>query len=332
MRFKNILVAMILAAINIGCVYGQEADVPEVHKKIHQIMQSMQEESHFFMSVVDSTSNIGGEEPFELFPALDLYIDWDDDHVDPLRDKKNPAKIPDQMKIDISKFYAPTVGRVTSPFGWRRRRMHKGTDIKVITGDTVRAAFDGRVRIRKYDRRGYGYYYVVRHSNGLETVYGHLSKQIVEAGDYVRAGQALGLGGNTGRSTGSHLHFEMRFMGIALDPADLIDFQTFKPKSDIYEFEKSTAQWAQNNKGKSGRAGRQPRTGTGNRNQRGNANVDDAPVAQSKSKGSGVHVIRKGDTLGKVAKKYGTTVNRLCKLNGLKANSRLNIGQKIRYR
>lgn len=331
MRFKYILAVLLLSAMNIGCVFGQEL-VPQVHKDIHRIMQSMQEESHFFISVVDSTSNIGGEEPFELFPALDLYTDWDDAHVDPLRDKKNPAAIPEKMKIDISKFYAPTVGRVTSNFGWRRRRMHKGTDIKVITGDTVRSAFDGRVRIRKYDRRGYGYYYVVRHSNGLETVYGHLSKQIVEAGDYVRAGQALGLGGNTGRSTGSHLHFEMRFMGIALDPSDLIDFQTFKPKNDTYDFERSYAQWAQNNKGKSGRAGREPRATNGKKNRRGNADPEETQVASSKSKGSGVHVIRKGDTLGKIAKKYGTTVNRLCKLNGLRANSRLNLGQKIRYR
>lgn len=331
MKFKNILVALILATINIASVYG-DVDVPQVHKNIHKIMQEMQEESSRFMALIDSTSNIGGEEPFELYPALDLYMDWDDAHVDPLRDKKNPAQIPDQMKIDISKFYAPTVGRVTSPFGWRRRRMHKGTDIKVITGDTVRSAFDGRVRIRKYDRRGYGYYYVVRHSNGLETVYGHLSKQIVEAGDYVRAGQALGLGGNTGRSTGSHLHFEMRFMGIALDPSDLIDFQTFKPKNDIYEFEKTTAQWAQNNKGKRGRAGRQPQVSKGKKNKRGNADQEETQVASSKSKGSGVHVIKKGDTLGKIAKRYGTTVNRLCKLNGLRANSRLNIGQKIKYR
>lgn len=325
-----------MATTNIVCVLGND-DVPPVHKNIHKIMQELQEESYRFMALVDSTSNIGGEDPFELFPALDLYTDWDDAHVDPLRDKKNPAAIPEKMKIDISKFYAPTVGRVTSNFGWRRRRMHKGTDIKVITGDTVRAAFDGRVRIRKFDRRGYGYYYVVRHSNGLETVYGHLSKQIVDADDYVRAGQALGLGGNTGRSTGSHLHFEMRFMGIALDPADLIDFQTFKPKNDFYEFERSYAMWAQNNKGKSGRAGREPSAGKGKRNNRDR----DAEVASGGNSrksaaggkgGSGVHSVRKGDTLGKIAKQYGTTVNRLCRLNGLRANSRLNIGQKIKYK
>lgn len=331
MRFKYILAVLLLSAINIGCVFGQEL-VPQVHKTIHQIMQSMQEESHFFISMVDSTSNMGGEEPFDLFPALDLYTDWDDAHVDPLRGKKDPAVIPEKMKIDISKFYAPTVGRVTSNFGWRRRRMHKGTDIKVITGDTVRAAFDGRVRIKKYDRRGYGYYYVVRHSNGLETVYGHLSKHIVDAGDMVRAGQALGLGGNTGRSTGSHLHFEMRFMGIALDPADLIDFQTFKPKSDTYDFERSYAQWAQNNKGKSGRAGREPKAGKGSTDKRQSDTARSERASSNTSKGSGVHVVRKGDTLGKIAKRYGTTVNRLCKLNGLRANSRLNLGQKIRYR
>lgn len=325
---KIFATAVMLSAVNIGFVYGDV--VPKVHRDIHKQLQAMQEESRRFQEMVDSLGNMEGEEPFELFPALDLYTDWDDAHVDPLRDKKNPAKIPDRMDIDVSKFYAPTVGKVTSPYGWRRRRMHKGTDIKVITGDTVRSAFDGRVRIKKFDRRGYGYYYVIRHSNGLETVYGHLSKHIVNAGDYVRAGQAIGLGGNTGRSTGSHLHFEMRFMGIALDPSDLIDFQTFKPKSDTYTFEKASAQWAQNNKGKSGRAGRMPKS-VGSSSTKGQTGKAQAS-ASGKSGGSGVHTVRKGDTLGKISQRYGTSVGKLCKLNGIRANSPLRVGQKIRYR
>lgn len=86
--------------------------------------------------------------------------------------------------------------------------MHNGLDIKVYIGDTIRAAFSGKVRMVKYERRGYGKYVVIRHENGLETVYGHLSKQIVDENQYVEAGEPIGLGGNTGRSTGSHLHFE----------------------------------------------------------------------------------------------------------------------------
>ena len=119
--------------------------------------------------------------------------------------------------------------KITSKFGPRRRRMHNGLDIKVYIGDTIRAAFSGKVRMVKYERRGYGKYVVIRHENGLETVYGHLSKQIVDENQYVEAGEPIGLGGNTGRSTGSHLHFETRFLGQAINPALLFDFE----KQDI---------------------------------------------------------------------------------------------------
>lgn len=108
-------------------------------------------------------------------------------------------------------------------------RAHQGLDIKVYIGDTIRAAWSGKVRVVKYDARGYGKYVVIRHPNGLETYYGHMSKQLVSANEYVKAGQPIGLGGNTGRSTGSHLHFETRLCGHALNPALFFDF----PNQDI---------------------------------------------------------------------------------------------------
>lgn len=307
--------------------------VPAVHRDIHKVLQMHQSESQQFQALVDSLTSLEGAEPFELFPALDLYTDWDDMHVDPLRDKTRPAQIPNTIDIDVSTFTAPTVGLVTSPYGWRRRRMHKGSDFKLYTGDTVRAAFDGRVRIRKYERRGYGYYYVIRHSNGLETVYGHLSKQIVKQDEYVRAGQAIGLGGNTGRSTGSHLHFEFRFMGIAIDPADIIDLETFKPRNPVFHFDRDEHQWAQQNKG---RRGARYRKGAGATTTR----IASSAPSQAGKKGGqnaaanagSVHRVKKGDTLSAIAQRYGTTVSRLCKLNGIKANSILQLGQKIRYK
>ena len=123
------------------------------------------------------------------------------------------AIIPDTYTIDLTGFHMPTPStKITSPFGPRWRRMHNGLDLKVNIGDTIVAAFDGKVRIVKYERRGYGKYVVIRHDNGLETVYGHLSKQLVEENQLVKAGEVIGLGGNTGRSTGSHLHFETRFL------------------------------------------------------------------------------------------------------------------------
>ena len=145
------------------------------------------------------------------YPAYSLYPNWSNERVHAFG---SSVEIPDSFKIDLSGFAMPTnQTKITSNFGPRWRRMHNGIDIKVYIGDTIRAAFDGKIRMVKYERRGYGKYVVIRHENGLETVYGHLSKQLVKEDEYVKAGEPIGLGGNTGRSTGSHLHFETRVLG-----------------------------------------------------------------------------------------------------------------------
>lgn len=150
--------------------------------------------------------------------------------------------IPNTKKIDVSGYVAPIRGKLTSPYGYRARfgRMHKGVDLNLHVGDTVRSAFDGRVRITKFEGKGYGYYVVVRHDNGLETVYGHLSRFLVKPNQYVKAGQPIALGGNTGHSTGPHLHFETRFMGLAINPAAIIDFDNFVTHKDVFTFDKNS--------------------------------------------------------------------------------------------
>lgn len=155
-------------------------------------------------------------------PAFDLYQGWHNNYV-----SRYNVEMPKEYKIDLRHFCMPTPSRlITSNYGYRRTfgRMHKGLDIKVYIGDTIRAAFSGKVRIVAYERGGYGKYIVIRHPNGLETIYGHLSKQIVKEDQVVQAGEPIGLGGNTGRSTGSHLHFETRFLGQAINPAEMFDF------------------------------------------------------------------------------------------------------------
>lgn len=129
-----------------------------------------------------------------MFPADELYGEWTNEWVNPFRGKK--VDMPDSCVIDCSTFVLPmdSMTRVTSKYGPRRRRMHKGIDLKVQIGDTIRAAFDGKVRIKNFERRGYGYYLVIRHPNGLETVYGHLSKFLVGVNDIVRAGDPIALG------------------------------------------------------------------------------------------------------------------------------------------
>ncbi|WP_278623405.1 peptidoglycan DD-metalloendopeptidase family protein [Parabacteroides gordonii] len=237
-----------------------------------------------------------------MFPAEELYgSNWDTRWVDPFRGGSK-IEMPDSCAIDCSAFTLPIDSqiKVTSKYGPRRRRMHKGIDLKVQIGDTIRAAFDGKVRIRNFERRGYGNYLVVRHPNGLETVYGHLSKSLVDVNDIVRAGDPIALGGNTGRSTGSHLHFETRFLGQALNPADIIDFENGVPHQDTYVFHNIKINGRKSN------------------------------IYTSSSDQMVYHRVKSGDTLGKIARMYGTSVNELCRLNGIKSTSMLRLGQSIR--
>lgn len=242
-----------------------------------------------------------------LFPADDLYNGkWDNTSVKAYGD----LSLPDQQAIDVSQFVLPAEGRVTSKYGWRRRRMHYGTDIKVQTGDTIKAAFDGKIRVKRYEKRGYGYYLVLRHSNGLETVYGHLSKFLVEENDYVKAGEPIALGGNTGRSSGSHLHFEMRFLGQAINPEEIVDFENGCVRDDQYVFVKG------NN--------------TPERTTVASGKTQSKTKSVGKKGNSKYYKIKNGDTLGVIARRNGTTVNRICKLNNIKPTTTLKIGRSLR--
>lgn len=232
------------------------------------------------------------------YPALSLYPNWNNQYVHAYGN----AIIPDTYTIDLTGFHMPTPStKITSPFGPRWRRMHNGLDLKVNIGDTIVAAFDGKVRIVKYERRGYGKYVVIRNDNGLETVYGHLSKQLVEENQLVKAGEVIGLGGNTGRSTGSHLHFETRFLGIAINPIYMFDFPKQDIVADTYTFRKA--------KGVK-RAG-----------------SHDTQVADGTIR---YHKVKSGDTLSRIAKLRGVSVSTLCKLNRIKPTTTLRIGQVLR--
>ena len=172
-------------------------------------------------------------------PAAYLYPDWYNEYVHTFEG----AVLPDTVVISTKGYHMPTDSTyITDKYGYRPRRgrMHMGLDVKVKIGDTIRAAFDGKVRISRYERRGYGHYLVLRHPNGLETVYGHLSKRLVDENDIVHAGDPIGLGGNSGRSTGSHLHFETRILGNAINPENMFDFPNNRITTDYYVFTKNT--------------------------------------------------------------------------------------------
>lgn len=259
-------------------------------------------------------------------PELDIYEEgWDSKRVNAYVG----VDVPYSKTIDVSNFCMPHPGYVTSPYGYRRRfrRMHKGVDLKLYVGDTIRAAFDGKVRLTNFERRGYGKYVIVRHSNELETVYGHLSQFLVEPDQYVKAGDPIALGGNTGRSTGPHLHFETRFMGYAINPAAIFDFANQTVHTDTYTFTKDTYQDARNF---------DPSANTEyakvfNQNHPRPTNVASSSSSSSRG-GSATYRVRKGDTLSRIASRNGVSVRKLCRLNGLTTHSTLRPGQRLKLR
>ena len=281
------------------------------------------------MKAVDSVAfnQLLRNEAIEL-PSTDLYQDWDNRYVSRVN-----GILPDEYRIDLRGFHMPTTSRVvTSNFGARWGRQHKGLDIKVYIGDTICAAFSGKVRIVRYEPRGYGNYVVIRHDNGLETVYGHMSKHLVRENQEVRAGQPIGLGGNTGRSTGSHLHFETRLCGVALNPALMFDFRNQDVTSDFYTFRRSryASESAMANRLRGANS-----SSRGNGRFEGDSDDDSelaiAAPSVSFAPETHFHKVKKGETLQAVARKCHTTVEALCKLNRIGKNIRLMPGQILKY-
>lgn len=259
-------------------------------------------------------------------PAAELYTDWDNKYA------HKATELPDSFLINLRDFCMPTTNRVvTSNFGSRWRRQHKGLDIKVYIGDTIRAAFPGKVRIVKNEgaRKGYGKYIVIRHTNGLETIYGHLSKWLVEENQEVRAGDPIALGGNTGRSTGSHLHFETRLCGVALNPALMFDFKNQDVVGDEWLFNRATYNR------ESAEATRLRGTGGVYRGGDGlEANIASKSSNSNSLRNTGnvrYHKVQKGETLSAIARKHRTTVAAICSLNGIKKTKTLHPGQILKY-
>ncbi len=245
------------------------------------------------------------EEEGDLYEGL--YEKWSDTKVNPYG--VNLKNLKDSFAIDCREYYPPCLGYVTSNFGPRRRRFHNGIDLKVNVGDTIRASFSGKVRIRQYNRGGYGYYVVLRHKDGLETIYAHLSRFLVFPNQEVSAGDPIALGGSTGRSTGPHLHFEVRILGNPINPAKMFSFTDYMPlKNNYYVVKDKTFEERLRYMG----------VYTGH-----------SSVAKDFSEVR-YYTVRKGDVLGKIASKNGLTVSKLCKLNNIRTSSTLRPGQRLR--
>lgn len=233
--------------------------------------------------------------------AFEYYASWDSRKIN-IYDF-NPKEFKDTVYVKLydrffgSEYRMPLdITQITSGFGFRRFRWHHGTDLRLKTGDPIYSSFDGIVRIKSYDRNGYGYYVVVRHKNGLETLYGHMSQISVEIGEEVKAGDILGLGGSTGRSSGPHLHFEIRYQGLSINPTEIFDFNVGKLKSDVYRITASSFDH----------------------------------VIQTQE--AVYHRVKSGENLSLIARKYNIRVSNITRLNNISTNSVLRVGQRLRIR
>lgn len=301
------------------------------------------------------------------------------------------AALPESVELELVKslsdFHTPTYGRISSRYGPRRGGVHKGIDIGVPNGEPIFATFEGKVRHAKYNSGGYGNLVIIRHPNGLETYYGHLCKINVKVNDYVVAGQVIGYGGNTGKSSGPHLHFEVRYYDHAFDPERIIDFsngvlkwQTFvldkkyfnarskasdAPEED--DFEKNlvdekgeplpSEQIVENLGGEvvesKKEADKQEAASSQSLEKKSDSKAPVTPTASSTSASSTTasatsstsststvdtanlpvyHTVKSGENLYRIAARYGTTVDKICRLNAMKSTDTLRIGRKLRVK
>ena len=285
---KGVIKSLLFAILLVASIVTRAQDVALDPVTLHKPMEMVDTVQQHYMLLNEAY----------IIPSDDIYPTWSNSVV-----HYNSA-MPDSFRIDLRNYVMPTSNtKITDIFGYRpnRRRVHQGLDIKVQTGDTIYAAFDGKVRVTSYQRRGYGHYIVVRHNNGIETLYAHLSKKLVKANQNVKAGDPIGLGGNTGRSSGSHLHFETILMGKSLDPALMFDFKNQSMTGEHYMYRKPGSKYIENGKVK---------------------------IAGPEKK---YHKVKSGDTIEKIARKYGVSQKRIFELNGLKSNSIIRPGQTLRY-
>ncbi|MDE5944696.1 MAG: peptidoglycan DD-metalloendopeptidase family protein [Rikenella sp.] len=277
-------------------------------------------------------------------PALDRQLgelavyrsNWDTTSVFSYRNielSDLPAVLELKMVDSLGQFCSPVRGKVLSKYGPRKRRSHNGVDVPMKTGEPVQAAFDGKVRYAKYNTGGFGYLVIIRHPNGLETWHAHLSKLNVKVDEYVKTGQVIGYVGATGRAYGPHLHFETRYCDQSFDPEFLFDFergmlryQTFALERSYFNIHSRASELLEED----------------DRDDQEIANTllaaaDDSTViraAQPKPVSSGpvYHIVKQGDILGRIAPRYGTTITRICQLNGIDRNSTLRLGQRLRVK
>lgn len=309
---KKLAALTLLSALTVAGISAQTITSNSPHSDAHKQLLANQAKTKDQIRLVDK--NIFIDLIDDLEPEPDIYTEgWNSKAVNPFKE----SEVPDSKLIDVTGYFMPVPGKVTSNYGYRARfgRMHKGIDLAIKNNDTIYAAFDGKVRLTNYEAKGYGNYVIIRHPNGLETVYGHLNKHLVKPDQVVKAGDPIGLGGSTGRSTGPHLHFETRFMGYAINPSAIFDFANQTTHTDEYLFDKKTYTKARNYAPASTLA---------------QAEKENPYRAGNKDKDS--YTVKKGDTLSSIARAYGVSATTLRKINNMKSADVIKVGQVLKLR
>lgn len=263
---------------------------------------------------VEAITTLIHEQTKDSLRQIFMTEHWDTLTFNPY--KEYQLTYPFSITFTDSAYASPVAHKkvVTSRYGWRNRRAHKGIDIDLVTGDDVMVMLDGKVRAVK-TFPGLGKTVVVRHDNGLETVYAHLSKQLVKADDIVTKGTVIGKGGNTGNSTGSHLHLIVSYKGVYINPEYVFEFdeENSVREQELWVNRKWATPYLHN-------SNRQTDIVT-------STSYNDA--LENKAQQKKIYVVRKGDTLSKIANKYQTSITAICKENSITTTSTLRIGQQL---
>jgi len=314
MNLRKIAITMLATAFM--AVPGIAQTKSNAHNKAHANLIASRSNSKDKIKLLEKNSFIDLYE--ELEPEPDIFTEGMNSR---LVNPYNAATVPNSAVIDVRGFHMPTgYNRINSNYGYRARfkRMHKGIDLHIKMNDTIYAAFSGVVRLTNYEGKGYGNYVILRHGNQLETVYGHLNRFLVKKGQHVKAGQPIALGGSTGRSTGPHLHFETRYMGYAINPSAIFDFNQRTIHTDYYTFNKKTYT--------------QPRSYSQKKEMASSKQNQSEARYQAAKTQPGTYTVKAGDDIASIARMAGLNKTKLLQLNGLKASDHLKVGQVLRIK
>lgn len=347
MTFNNRIVFMLLLLPLSNCLYAQRT-VPGLEELPSRAIDTLSTADEN-VKIIIYTNNTWRY----YYPDLQTRIDkdiykehWVNDHVFAYTDiQLNDLPQVTEMELieKYEDFHAPAVGNVLSKYGTRGRRGHQGVDIPLAMGEPVYAAFSGKVRYARYNTGGYGNMVIVRHENGLETWYAHLTRCNVAVNDYVSAGNVIGFCGNTGRSRGSHLHFEVRYCDQTFDPEFIIDFSTGDLRYQTFELNKSFfsiySRASENLEEEDDYDQLLLAVNTSDGELSSEdilnniASSEKTTIKAAKAVADPLyHTIRKGDYLGKIARQYGTSVKKLCQLNNISENAVIREGKRLRVR